>query len=224
MASTARRTTTRGLARSPVSGWTTGSTRMPTSRRSSCSINCKEAAPQRRRGSSSVQRYVPTAPISCRSSKPPRSSKELQMWIKASVAAAVVSVAAMALPAVASADATDDYPIPNRILKTTCTVDQYMAAVRDTEPVYYERYMIDYNNRPPDIQQGARDRIYWFFSLDYAGRRQYSEDTATNVYYEQMATHWGNWAKLFFNNKGVAAHGTDVCATYPPDDPSVWNW
>ena len=76
---------------------------------------------------------------------------------------------ALAVPAVASADASDDYPIPNRILKTTCTVDQYMAAVRDTEPVYYERYMIDYNNRPADIQQGARDRIYWFFSLDYAG-------------------------------------------------------
>jgi hypothetical protein len=84
--------------------------------------------------------------------------------------------------------------------------------------------MIDYNNRPADIQQGARDRIYWFFSLDYAGRRQYSEDTATNVYYEQMATHWGNWAKLFFNNKGVAAHGTDSCAQYPLSDPSVWTW
>jgi hypothetical protein len=93
------------------------------------------------------------------------------MLIKASVAAAAVSVAAMALPAVAAADASDDYPIPNRILKTTCTVDQYTAAVRDVEPIYYQRYMIDYNNRPPDIQQGARDRIYWFFSLDYAGRR-----------------------------------------------------
>jgi hypothetical protein len=56
-----------------------------------------------------------------------------------------------------------------------------MAAGRDVEPIYYQRYMIDYNNRPPDIQQGARDRIYWFFSLDYAGRRQYSEDTATDV-------------------------------------------
>jgi hypothetical protein len=60
--------------------------------------------------------------------------------------------------------------------------------------------------------------------LDYAARRQYSEDTATNVYYEQMATHWGNWAKLFFNNKGVAAHGTDICMNYPPTDESVWNW
>lgn len=133
------------------------------------------------------------------------------------------AIAATALAAPAAADATDDYPIPNRILKSTCTVDQYMAAARDVEPIYYQRYMIDYDNRPPDIQQGARDRIYWFFSLDYAGRRQYSEDTATNVYYEQMATHWGNWAKLFFNNKGVAAHSTDVCRQYPPSDPSVWD-
>ena len=56
------------------------------------------------------------------------------MLIKASVAAAVVSVAAMALPAVAVADASDDYPIPNRILKTTCTVDQYMAAGSSRDP------------------------------------------------------------------------------------------
>ena len=140
------------------------------------------------------------------------------------VVAAIAAIGTLAAaPGFANADAGDDYPIPNRILKTTCTVDQYMAAARDVEPVYYERYMIDYNNRPPDIEQGARDRIYWFFSLDYAGRRQYSEDTATNVYYEQMATHWGNWAKLFFNNKGVVARSTDVCAQYPPSDPSVWD-
>lgn len=137
---------------------------------------------------------------------------------------AAVAMGVVATPAVASADATDDYPIPNRIMRTTCTVDQYMAAARDTSPVYYERYMIDYNNRPFDVQQGARDRIYWFFSLDYPARRQYSENTATNVFYEQMATRWGNWAKLFFNNKGVVAHATDICMNYPPSDPSVWNW
>src|ERR1700739_2435443 len=33
-----------------------------------------------------------------------------------------------------------------------------------------------------------------------------------------------NWAKIFFNNKGVAAKETDHCADYPPDDPSVWDW
>jgi hypothetical protein len=145
-------------------------------------------------------------------------------FLRTTIAAVALSSGLAAIPGVASADSTDDYPIPNRMLKTTCTVDQYMAAVRDAEPVYFERYMIDRNNRPLDVQQAARDRIYWFFSLDYAGRRQYSEDTATNVYYEQMATHWGNWAKLFFNNKGVAAHGTDVCMNYPPNDPTVWDW
>jgi hypothetical protein len=60
--------------------------------------------------------------------------------------------------------------------------------------------------------------------MDYAGRRQYSENTATDIYYEQLAFAWPNWAKLFFNNKGVAARATDVCAQYPVDDPGVWNW
>jgi len=151
-------------------------------------------------------------------------AQHLKTLVRAGVAAAAVSASLAAAPTAAYADATDDYPIPNRILKTICTVDQYMAATRDTSPVYYERYMIDYNNRPVDVEDAARDRIYWFFSLDYAGRRQYSEDTATNVYYEQMATHWGNWAKLFFNNKGVVAKATDVCMNYPPNDPNVWNW
>ena len=132
-------------------------------------------------------------------------------------------VAALAAPR-AFADSTEDYPIPRRIIHTTCDVEQYLAAVRDTNPVYYERYMIDRSNRPADVQQMAFDRIHWFFSLDPVGRRQYSENTATNIYYEQVATRWGNWAKIFFNNKGVVAHATDVCMNYPKGDMSVWNW
>lgn len=125
--------------------------------------------------------------------------------------------------ATASADATDDYPIPNRILKSPCTAEQIMAAARDVEPVYYQRYMIDYSNKPVADQQGAQDRIHWFFSMDYSGRRQYSENTATNAFYENMSWRWPNWAKLFFNNKGVAAHTTEVCMDYPPNDMSVWD-
>jgi hypothetical protein len=136
--------------------------------------------------------------------------------------AAVASALALAVPA--SADAGDDYPIPRRMIQTTCDTEQYLAAVRDTNPIYFERYMLDKSNRPPDVQQAAVDRIHWFFSLDAVGRRQYSEDTATNVYYEQMATHWGNWAKVFFNNKGVVARATDVCMNYPRGDMSVWDW
>ncbi|BCI80181.1 hypothetical protein MTY66_18060 [Mycolicibacterium sp. TY66] len=138
----------------------------------------------------------------------------------------VVGLAATALPlaAPAGADATDDYPIPRRIITTTCDAEQYLQAVRDTSPVYYQRYMIDRNNRPADIQQMAQDRIHWFFSLDPVGRRQYSEDTATNVYYEQVATHWGNWAKIFFNNKGVVAKATDVCLGYPAGNMQVWDF
>ncbi|AFM17688.1 Protein of unknown function (DUF2782) [Mycolicibacterium chubuense NBB4] len=139
--------------------------------------------------------------------------------VLAAAASAYLSVAAPA-----SADATDDYPIPHRMIITQCDTEQYMAAARDTSPVYFERYMIDRSNRPADVQQMAFDRIHWFFSLDPVARRQYSEDTATNVFYEQTATRWGNWAKLFFNNKGVVAHATDVCMNYPKGDMSVWNW
>jgi hypothetical protein len=132
-------------------------------------------------------------------------------------------VAAALSPAQASADASDDYPIPHRMIVTTCTAEQIMAAARDVTPVYYERYMIDYNNKGADVQQAARDRIHWFFSMDPAGRRQYSENIATDIYYEQLAFAWPNWAKLFFNNKGVAARTTDVCNQYPTD-MSVWSW
>jgi hypothetical protein len=59
----------------------------------------------------------------------------------------------MSAAAVAAADATDDYPIPNRILRTSCTAKQLMAAARNMEPVYHARYMIDYNNKAPDLQQ-----------------------------------------------------------------------
>ena len=138
--------------------------------------------------------------------------------------AAVCGFAATTFAGLASADATDDFPIPHRMIITTCDTEQYMAAARDTSPVYFERYMIDRSNRPADVQQQAFDRIHWFFSLDPVARRQYSEDTATNVYYENVATHWGNWAKLFFNNKGVVAHATDVCMNYPKGDMSIWNW
>ncbi|MGH3676378.1 MAG: DUF5078 domain-containing protein [Mycobacterium sp.] len=142
---------------------------------------------------------------------------------KASVVMTALGVVALAVGGTASADATDDYPIPNRMLRTTCTAEQIMAAARDTDPVYYERYMIDYNNKSPQIQQATRDKMHWFYSMDYAGRRAYSEELVTN-FADPLTAAWPNHAKLFFNNKGVAAHTTAVCANYPPDDQSVWNW
>jgi Domain of unknown function (DUF5078) len=142
---------------------------------------------------------------------------------KASIAMTALGVVAVALPGIAAADATDDYPIPNKMLRTTCTAEQIMAAARDTDPVYYERYMIDYNNKSPQIQQATRDKMHWFFSMDYVARRAYSEELVTN-FADPLTAAWPNHAKLFFNNKGVAAHTTEVCANYPPDDQSVWTW
>ena len=143
---------------------------------------------------------------------------------RAGIGIAALGAIATTLAGPAAADATDDYPIPHRMIITTCDAEQIMAAARDVEPVYYERYIIDYNNKSPDVQKWARDRISWFFSMDYTGRRAYSEETATNAFYETLAWNWPNWAKLFFNNKGVVAHGTEVCMNYPPVDPTVWTW
>ncbi|WNG79576.1 DUF5078 domain-containing protein [Mycobacterium sp. ITM-2016-00316] len=150
----------------------------------------------------------------------PLKKKPLKKLSLATLAAA----AALTLAPTAAADATEDYPIPRKILHTPCTAEQILAATRDTNPVYYERYMIDYNNKSPEVHRAVQDRIHWFFAMDYAGRRQYSEDTATNAFYEQLAWNWPNWAKIFFNNKGVVAASTAVCMNYPPDDMSVWVW
>jgi hypothetical protein len=81
--------------------------------------------------------------------------------ITRSVALGLLAVATVALaPAdLAAADATDDFPIPHRMIITTCDTEQYMAAARDTSPVYFERYMIDRSNRPAEVQQQAFDRI-----------------------------------------------------------------
>ena len=145
------------------------------------------------------------------------------MRIAPVLAALTISATALA-PAVAGADATDDYPIPNRMIKTTCDAEQIMAAARDVEPVYYERYMIDYNNKSPVIQQAARDYIHGFFAKTPEERRAWSEQLATNIYADPLAFQWPNHAKLFFNNKGVAANTTDICGNYPPGDMSVWTW
>jgi hypothetical protein len=109
------------------------------------------------------------------------------------------------------------------MIVTTCTAEQILSAARDFEPIYYKRYMIDKHNRPLDVQQAAVDRARWFYTLTPGQRRAYSEEIATNIYGEPMAQRWGNWAKIFFNNKGVAAKETDNCANYPPDDAAVWD-
>ncbi|ARG59481.1 hypothetical protein B1T45_12830 [Mycobacterium kansasii] len=143
--------------------------------------------------------------------------------MRATVAALAVSAGLAAAPGTASADGTDDYPIPHRMIVTTCTAEQIMAAARDVEPVYYQRYMIDYHNHSAEIQEATRHQMHWFYGLGVADRRAYSEQFVTH-FADPLTLAWPNHAKLFFNNKGVAAHTTDICGQYPPDDPSVWNW
>ncbi|MCV7085057.1 MULTISPECIES: DUF5078 domain-containing protein [Mycobacteriaceae] len=138
-------------------------------------------------------------------------------------AAAGAAVAAVLLPATASADATDDFPIPRRVIHTDCSAEQMLAASRDLSPIYYERYMIDMHNKPVQVQQATIDKMHWFFSLSPEQRRAYSEELATN-FADPLTVAWPNHAKIFFNNKGVVAKSTTACDQYPRDDMSVWDW
>jgi Domain of unknown function (DUF5078) len=146
----------------------------------------------------------------------------LRAVLRGGVAFIALSISGMALAGSAAADATDDYPIPHRMIITTCTAEQILAAARDFAPIYYQRYIIDKRNKPPEVQQAAIDSAHYFYSLSPQDRRAYSEQMATN-FADPMTKAWPNWAKIFFNNKGVAAKETDNCADYPPDDASVWD-
>ncbi|WP_203457225.1 DUF5078 domain-containing protein, partial [Mycolicibacterium sp. CBMA 361] len=54
---------------------------------------------------------------------------------RAGTAVAALGAVATTLAGPAAADASDDYPIPHRIIITTCDAEQYLAAARDTSPV-----------------------------------------------------------------------------------------
>src|ERR1700761_956170 len=137
--------------------------------------------------------------------------------------AALTATVATALPATAMADSTDDYPIPHPMIVSTCTAEQILAAARDFTPIYYERYMIDKHNKSPQVQQAAIDSAHYFYSVNTADRKAYSEPMVTN-FADRTTAAWPYWAKILFNNKGVNTKETDHCAEYLPGDPSVWDW
>src|SRR6201993_3510138 len=83
-----------------------------------------------------------------------------------------------------------------------------LAAARDSVPFYYARYIVDKHNKSPEVQQAAIDNAHYFYSPSPADRRAYSEQMVTN-FADPMTASWPNWAKIFFNNKGVAAKETD---------------
>jgi Domain of unknown function (DUF5078) len=144
----------------------------------------------------------------------------LNTGLRAGAAFLALGIAAAVFPKTAVADSTEDFPIPRRMINTTCDAEQIMAATRDTSPVYYQRYMIDFDNHP-NVQQATIDKVHWFYSLSPEDRRTYSENFYNN---DPLWYAWPNHMKLFFNNKGVVAKATDVCGQYPAGDMSVWNW
>jgi len=67
------------------------------------------------------------------------------------------------------------------------------------------------------------ERTHWFYSLNALDRRAYSEEINQHLR-RTDGRPLGNSAKIFFNNEGVVAKGTDVCTNYARGDMSVWDW
>lgn len=144
----------------------------------------------------------------------------LRTVLRAGAVSLALGIGAAVFPQAAVADSTEDFPIPRRMINTTCDAEQILAATRDTSPVYYQRYMIDFNNHGR-YQQATIDKAHWFYSMTPQERREYSENFYNG---DPLWFAWPNHMKIFFNNKGVVAKATDVCTQYPPGDMSVWNW
>jgi Domain of unknown function (DUF5078) len=86
--------------------------------------------------------------------------QNLLSWvIRCGGAALVLGIATAACSGIAKADSTDDYPIPRRIIVTSCTAEQLLAAGRDYKPMYYERYMIDMHNKPLTSSKQPKTRF-----------------------------------------------------------------
>src|SRR5258707_8966061 len=95
----------------------------------------------------------------------------LRTVLRGGVAIIALGICGVAFAGSAAADATDDYPIPHRMIITTCTAEQILAAARDFAPIYYERFIIDKHNRPPQVQHAAIDTAHSFYSLSPQDRR-----------------------------------------------------
>lgn len=62
-----------------------------------------------------------------------------QVAWRAAIVLLVGTIFVLAFPDTAAADSTDGYPIPHRMIVTTCTAEQILAAARDFAPICYER-------------------------------------------------------------------------------------
>ena len=157
----------------------------------------------------------------------------------AKISAGLLAFGATALcfPAAAVADpppdyidgyvhSTDEYPIPRKILLTTCTAEQLLDAAKFETPMEFDRYIMEYKKHGEALDQQTQDRLHWFFSLPpgvTGPRRDFSEHMAA-TFGDPLDVLYTDYAKLFVNNKGVVAKMAENCSKYPRDDQSAWDW
>ena len=77
----------------------------------------------------------------------PRATRKRRAF-RAGIAILAGALAAAVIPATAAADSTDDYPIPHRMIVTTCTAEQILAAAQDYVPMTSATSLTSTTSRP----------------------------------------------------------------------------
>lgn len=127
------------------------------------------------------------------------------------VLASALSVAGLAVPAVASAD--DPNAVPPALLNTQCSLDQLMAATKVVDPIAYGEIVGKYNTEPRWIQGGV---IYHMNLLlqKTPDQRQAEVDLLGDAFPVYMG--------LFQTAAPTADAVAALCPTLPAEDPNVW--
>ena len=141
--------------------------------------------------------------------------------LRAGIAVLAGGIAATVFAGAASADATDDYPIPHRMIITTCTAEQILAAARDFTPVYYERYMIDKHNKAPEVQQAAIDSAHYFYSLSPEDRQSLF-GTNGDEFRRSDDVGVAELGEDLLQQQGRCRKGNTTIRRLTADDRSVW--
>jgi hypothetical protein len=128
-----------------------------------------------------------------------------------SLAAAGALLAAVAAAPIAAAD---DNTVPPSMLKTTCSLDQIMAATKVVDPITYGELVGKYNSEPSWVQGGI---VYHMNLLLQKPPQERQSEIDTLVRF------FPQYVSIFTGAEPQADEIAAKCPTYPAVDPSVWN-
>jgi hypothetical protein len=128
----------------------------------------------------------------------------------AAVVSGGLAIAAVGFAGPAAADDT----VPPSMLSTTCSLDQILAATKVVDPITYGELIEKYNSEPRWVQGGIVYHMNLLLQKPPA-ERQAEVNTLVGIFPEYVS--------LFTGAEPDANEIAAKCATFPAEDPAVWN-